>query len=136
MKNKYENYMHSELTGKIIKCAFEVYNELSYGLPERIYRRAFEKSLAINNLSYKREVYELITFKNQIIGKYYLDFLIENSVAVEMKVRNEIYQKDVIQLLSYLKAEKLTVGLITAFTKNGVKIKRIANTPDSVNQRD
>lgn len=124
------------MTGRIIKCAFEVYNELSYGLPERIYQRAFEKSLAINNLSYKREVYGSITFKNQNIGRYYLNFLVENSVAVEMKVRNEIYQQDVIQLLNYLKAEKLTVGLIAVFTKNGVKIKRLANTPDSANQRD
>lgn len=113
------------MTGRIIKCAFEVYNELSYGLPERIYQRAFEKSLAINNLSYQREVYGSITFKNQNIGRYYLDFLVENSVAVEMKVRNEIYQQDVIQLLNYLKAEKLTIGLIAAFAKKWSENKEI-----------
>jgi GxxExxY protein len=123
-----EEYPNSELTSKIIKCAFEVYNELGYGLPERVYQKALASAMSIAGLSYVREAYGLIKFRDQPVGKYFLDFLVENSVAIELKVRNEIYEQHQIQLLNYLKAKKLRVGLILAITNDGVKIKRIANT--------
>lgn len=123
-----KNYPHSELTKTIIKCAFEVYNELGYGLFERIYQKALAEALKAERLSFKREVYGLIKFKGETVGKYFLDFLVENKVAIEMKVRNEIYIKDTIQLLNYLKAKNLEIGLVLAITKEGVQIKRVANT--------
>ncbi len=123
-----KNYPHSDLTSRIIKSAFKVYNELGYGLPERIYQRALGEALSSEGILFVREAYGLIKFNDHIVGKYFLDFLVENSVAIEMKVRNEIYEKDVTQLLNYLKAKKLEIGLVLAVTKNGIKIKRLANT--------
>lgn len=61
------------------------------------------------------------------MGRYFLDFLIDDKIAVEIKVRREIYEIDWIQLLNYLKANSLKVGLLIVFTKYGVKIKRVAN---------
>jgi len=62
------------------------------------------------------------------VGKYYLDFLVEGKVAVELKVRNEIYSTHVNQLLNYIKSENLKIGLLLAVSKNGVLLKRLINS--------
>lgn len=122
-----KEYPSSKLTGQIIKAFFDVYNQLGYGLPEKIYQKALAKSMESKNLHFDREKYSLIKFNSCPVGKFFLDFLVENEVAVELKVRNEIYETDVIQLLNYLKSERLKIGLLLVFTKKGIKIKRIIN---------
>ena len=130
-KNLYKNnddYPESELTEKIIKCAFLVYRQLGYGLPERVYQRAFAKCLEDQKFAFNREKFGKILFDDVTVGKYFLDFFIENKVAVEFKVRNDIYETDVIQLLNYIKSENIKIGLLIVFTKKGLKIKRLANS--------
>ncbi|MCL5411113.1 MAG: GxxExxY protein [Patescibacteria group bacterium] len=122
-----KEYPLSNLTEQIISCAFEVYNQLGYGLPEKVYQKALAKNLEDKNLLYDREKYSLIKFNSCPVGKFFLDFLVENKVAVELKVRNEIYETDMTQLLNYLKSEKLKIGLLLVFTNKGVKIKRLIN---------
>jgi len=122
-----QNYPESKLTEIIISCAFRVFNELKYGLSEKMYQRALGKELNKRGLGLKKEKYGLIKFDNEVVGKYFVDFIVEDKVAVEMKVRSEIFQKDINQLLNYIKSEKLTVGLLLAFSKDGVKIKRLVN---------
>lgn len=131
-KDKYKNnskYPYSDLTDKIIGCTYEIYRKLGYGLPEKTYQKAFEECLKAQNLEYNREKYGKIKFNNADVGKYFLDFLIEGKVAVEFKVRHEIYETDAIQLLNYLKSENIPVGLLIVFTSNGLKIKRLINSP-------
>ena len=127
---KYENkdYPLSDLTEKIIKVAFDVFNEFGYGLPERIYQRAFAVELEKSNIEFKKERYGAIKYEGKVIGKYFLDFLVDGQVAVELKIRNELYQAHISQLLNYIKAENLPVGLLLAYSKDGVKVKRLANT--------
>ena len=130
-KDKYKNnpaYPESDLTEKIIGWAYKVYRELGYGLPEKTYQRAFAECLKENKLKYSKEKYGKIVFNNITIGKYYLDFLIGDKVAVEFKVRGDIYETDTIQLLNYIKSEDIPIGLVVVFTKKGLKIKRLANT--------
>jgi GxxExxY protein len=66
-------------------------------------------------------------FDGQEVGKYFVDFEIEDKIAVELKIRNEIYWTHLNQLLNYLKSEKLKIGLLLAISKNGVLIKRLVN---------
>lgn len=129
MENKYvkNQYPNSDLTGQLISFAYLIYDELGYGLPERVYQKSFQTLLAKNNIKYKKEKYGKIIFDNILVGKYFIDFLVEDRVAVEFKVRSEIYQKDVSQLLNYLKAENIQTGLIIAFSKEGIKLKRLIN---------
>lgn len=122
-----KNYRHSELTSKIIAAAYEVYGEMGYGLRERVYQRALAQALKSRDISFERECYGKIIFQGAVIGKYFLDFLVENKVAVELKVRSEIYQTDIGQLLDYIKSKELEVGLLIVFTKSGLKIKRMVN---------
>ena len=127
MKNN-KDYPESKLTEKIIGFAFDVFNDLKYGLKEKAYQKALEALLIENKINYQREKYGKIRYHGAIIGKYYLDFLIEGKVAVELKVRSEVYQKDIGQLLNYIKSEQIPVGLLIVMTKYRVEIKRLANT--------
>ena len=120
-----KEYPESELTSKIIKCTFNVYNKLGYGLPERIYQRALAKEFKLSEILYKKECYGKVVYYDEIIGKYFLDFLVENKIAVELKVRNHNYSSDESQLLGYLKANKIKIGLLLTITNTGVKIKRM-----------
>ena len=129
MENKYvkKQYPNSDLTGQLISFAYLIYDDLGYGLPERVYQKAFQALLAKKNFEFKKERYGKIIFDGVTVGKYFIDFLVENKVAVEFKVRSEIYQKDISQLLNYLKAENIQTGLIVAFSKEGIKLKRLIN---------
>ncbi|PIS07933.1 GxxExxY protein [Candidatus Berkelbacteria bacterium CG10_big_fil_rev_8_21_14_0_10_43_13] len=121
------DFADGDLTSEIIKCAFEVYNSLGYGLPERIYQKAMATALSHRNIKFKRENCGKVEFEGEVISRYFLDFLVEERVAVEFKVRNEIYQKDINQLLNYLKMKKIKVGLLLIISKKGVLIRRVVN---------
>lgn len=123
-----KQYPEAGLTHKIIGISYQVFNELGYGLKEKIYQHAMEAIFIESEIKYEKEKYGKIIYHDRIIGRYFLDFLIENKVAVELKISNEIYQKDTNQLLNYIKSEKLPVGLLLVLSKEGVKVKRLANS--------
>jgi len=125
IRNK--NFPESELTEKIIGCAFEVYKRLGHGIPEKIYQNAFAEMLSENNLNFRREKYGKIKFHDKIVGRYFLDFFVENKVAVELKARNDIFRNDVNQLLGYMKSEDVKLGLLIVFTRDGARVKRLIN---------
>jgi GxxExxY protein len=124
-KNIKTEYPESALTSKIINCAFKVFNVLGYGLPEKVYQTAMAREMETLKIHFKRECYGNIKYYDQIVGKYFLDFLVENKVAVELKVRNNQYKSDEKQLLSYLTAKNIKIGLLLIITDSGVKIKRM-----------
>jgi len=122
-----KDFLYGQLTRQIIDIANAVYEELHYGHPEKVYQKAFEYELEKLDFKFKRESYSKIQYDGKVVGRYFLDFLIDNKIAVEIKVRREIYESDWIQLLNYLKANGLKVGLLIIFMKYGVKIKRVVN---------
>lgn len=126
-KNVKKEYPESELTSEIINCIFKVYNELGFGLAERIYQKALAKEFDLNKIPYGKEHYGKILYRDEIVGKYFLDFLVNDKVAVELKVRNHNYSSDEAQLLGYLKSNKIKIGLLLTITNTGVKIKRLIN---------
>lgn len=119
--------VETELSRLVIGLIFEVYNQLSYGLSEKIYQAAFEEELRQHKIRYHREKYGKIRYKEKIVGRYFIDFVIEDKIAVELKVRNEIYQTHINQLLNYIKSENYPIGLLLAISKQGVLIKRLVN---------
>lgn len=124
--NQSENSLN-DLTEKIIGISFKVYNNLGYGYQEKVYQQALAKELEQSGILFKREKYAKILYDGEVIGKFYLDFLVENKVAIELKVRREMFPSDWTQLLNYLKAEKLKIGLLLVFSKHKVLVKRLIN---------
>ena len=128
MTQKRENqYPYMDLTEKIIGFTFKIFKEMGYGHPEKVYQKCFESELSKAGLKFQREKYSRIKYDGQVVGRYFLDFLIEDKIAVEIKVRREIYENDWIQLLNYLKARSIKIGLLLVFTKAKVIVKRLVN---------
>jgi GxxExxY protein len=119
-----EKYKHSALTSKIIKAAYNVHNELGSGFLEKIYHRAMVLELAAMGLTAEAEKALAIHFKGQKIGDHFVDILVENTVVVELKAIVALEVSNEAQLLNYLKATEIEVGLLINFGSS-VTIKRM-----------
>ena len=119
--------IYKEESYQIMGCCFEVYNLLMYGLREKNYQKALETVFEEQKVPFQSQLYVPIKLKEKIIGKYYLDFLINDMIALEIKVGDHFLTKDIQQLFSYLKAKNLKLGIIVNFTSKGIKYKRILN---------
>lgn len=117
-----------ELTYKIINALYSVYNELGFGYQEKYYYRALKIKFVQLGLQVQEQLIAKLLFADKSIGRYFLDFLINDSVVVELKVANEIYPRHIKQVLGYLQANNLSLGILAVYTKSGVKIKRIINS--------
>lgn len=106
----------NELTGKIIGAAIEVHRVLGPGLLESAYELALVKELANRGVSVERQVTLPIEYKGEIIDPgFRMDFLIENSVVVELKAVDEINKRHIAQTLTYMKLSNKSLGLLINF---------------------
>ncbi len=122
-----EDLLYHDLTREIIGVSYTVHNMLGFGHREKVLQRAHAIEYEKLGLKFKKECCVRIYYDGRIIAKYLMDFVIENKVVVELKLANDFYTKDVKQILSYLKANNLKLGLLIIFNKEGVKVKRIIN---------
>ncbi len=116
-------YLHSELTDKIIASAYEVHRELGAGFLEKVYENALLIELQTQGLKVKRQEPLNVYYKNKIIGDYYADLIIEDKVIIEIKAINEMNKAHEAQLINYLKATGIKIGLLINFG-NKLQIKR------------
>ncbi|QCX38449.1 GxxExxY protein [Aureibaculum algae] len=118
---KYKN-----ITEKIIGASFEVHKFFGNGFQEVIYQRALAWEFEQADLSFKREIEQKIYYKNlaKPIGKRRADFVVEEKVLVELKAVIELQDAHLAQVLNYLKAYKLEVGLLINFGSKSLTFKR------------
>jgi GxxExxY protein len=109
---------------EIAGVLFEVYNKIGYGYREKYYHYAIANELDTKNISYKRELYVPLIYKDKKVGKYYIDFLISGKIALEIKVADRFYKLHANQLLSYLHAKNIRLGILALITPEGIKYKR------------
>ena len=109
------NYKHSEITDKIIRAFYNVYNKLGYGFLEKVYERSLVIELRKLNLHCESQYPIDVYYENEVVGKYYADILVENSVIIELKADKNICPEHEAQLLNYLKATNIEVGLLLNF---------------------
>jgi GxxExxY protein len=116
---------HRELTQKIIGVFFEVYNELGHGFLESVYEAAFEVALVSNGMSVFRQIEVPVWFRGRKIGDFTADMLVEKSVLLELKAGRSLDPAHEAQLLNYLRATEIEVGMLFSF---GLKpeFKRLA----------
>jgi GxxExxY protein len=123
--------LHRDLTEKIIGIFYKVYNELGYGFLEKVYHNAMCLELSKNNLQFEKEKMINVFYDNEVVGEYYADLLIENKVIVEIKAAELLKEEFEYQLVNYLKATKIQIGLILNFGKKA-EIKRKIFNKESV----
>ncbi|MBI4931768.1 MAG: GxxExxY protein [Bacteroidetes bacterium] len=126
--------LHSDITKRIIKCFYEVYNTLGYGFLEKVYETALYLELKNENLIVDRQRPIEVYYKNELVGNYFADLIIENSVIVEIKAAEGIAEEHEFQLINYLKATDIEVGLLLNFGKKP-EFKRKIFSNDSVKIR-
>jgi GxxExxY protein len=114
---------HEELTEKIIKAFFKVYNTLGYGFLEKVYLNALLIELVKMGLIVTKEKRVLVYYEGEVVGDYNADLTVENVVICELKTSEQLYEGDENQLINYLKATEIEVGLLLNFGKRP-EIKR------------
>lgn len=119
--------VYPELSYKIVGAAFNTFNELDWGLPERSYQQALATELGNLGISFKREVYVPLKYKDSKVGRYYADFLVEDKILLETKIVSKFGFVHVKQLLNYLQSAGVKLGILIYFTKDGVKYRRVVN---------
>mgnify|MGYP000604450117 CR=1 FL=1 len=122
-----EKYKFSELTGLIIGCAMEVHTQLGNGFQEVIYQRALEIEFELNSIDASREHVMPIYYKHEHIGNRRVDFLINDTISVEIKARTKLEDVHLAQAINYLEAYDLEVGLLINFGAKSLQFKRLNN---------
>ena len=120
-------YKYSDITSIIIGCAMKVHNSLGKGFPEVIYQRAFLVELEKTTLRIQREVEQEVYYENKLVGKRRVDFLVEGKILVEVKAIDNYTASSFNQILNYLHAFNLEVGLLINFGKDRLEYKRFTN---------
>lgn len=120
-------YKHSEITETIIGCAMKVHNSLGKGFPEIIYQRAFLIELNKTALIIEREIEQPVYYEDQMVGKRRVDFLINKTILVETKAVNELNNSCTNQILNYIEAFNLEIGLLINFGNDRLEFKRFTN---------
>lgn len=119
--------LYPKLSYQLIGILFDVYNKLGYGYQEKYYQKAISSRLKECGLTFKEQVPIKIEFSDKEIGRYFLDFMIEDKIILEIKKLDKFFRKDIDQTYAYLKATSLELGILANFTKKGVQFKRIIN---------
>jgi len=124
---KRNDLLYPELSFRINGVLFDVFKQLGGGNREKYYQEAVKLGLQKAGLKFKEQFYVPLKFDGKIVGKYYLDFLIEDKIVLELKRGKIIAINNVDQVKQYLSALNLKLAIIASFTYNGVKINRILN---------
>lgn len=127
-----EKILYKDLSYKIMNSAFEVQNILGSGLTENIYEEALCHEFDLEWIKYKRQVPVDIFYKNKQIGRYVIDLIVENQIVLELKSVSALHESHDAQIISYIKATKLKLGILINFGQAKVEYKRILNS-DLVN---
>ena len=119
--------INTELTGKVIGCAMKVHSTLGSGFQEAIYQRALSIELGNNGIRHKREYEMPIHYHQELIGTRRVDFLVEDSLSVELKALTHIEDVHLAQAMNYLEAYNLPVGLLINFGGRSLQFHRLTN---------
>ena len=107
--------IHRELSEQVIGAFYETYNELGFGFLESVYENAFAMQLELAGFRVSRQHPIVVRFKGQKVGEFRADLLIENVLLVEIKSVTTLLPVHEAQLLNYLKATRIQVGLLVNF---------------------
>jgi GxxExxY protein len=108
-------YKHQEITRTILRCFYDVYNELGFGFLESVYEAALAQALRESGLEAKRQFPLPVFFRGEQVGDFRADLTVADSVVVELKAVRVLETVHEAQLLNYLRAFKFEIGLLLNF---------------------
>lgn len=125
--NEVSKIVEKDLSYKIVGILYEVHTKLGGRYQEKIYQAAVEKLLQRDKISYKKGLPVDLIFEGSKIGKYFLDFLIENRIILELKAVYRFHPEHFKQVQSYLKTNNLKLGILANFKGPKLIYSRILN---------
>jgi GxxExxY protein len=123
MKNS--NYLHSDLSEIIIKAFYKVYNTLGYGFLEKVYENALMIELDRSNLLCYQQRHLDVYYEGEKVGDYYADIIAEDKIIIELKAAEALCPEHEEQLVNYLRATDMEVGLLLNFGKKPQHKRRV-----------
>ena len=124
--------MDKTISERVIGCAYEVSNSLGAGFLEVVYENALCVELERNNIFYKRQKQLEVSYKNTVVGHYVADIIVENKLLLELKALPKLTSQHEAQVMNYLKATGIKVGLLMNFGIPKIGIKRIVCRYDEI----
>lgn len=126
MKSKKTELIYPDLSYNVVGALFEVYNELGESLQEKHYQKGLALALKDRNIKFREKVEVPIKFKDKKISNYFLDFLVDDKIIIELKTKS-LTKSYYDQLLSYLKTTDKRLGIVAVFGKDELRFRRVAN---------
>jgi len=119
--------IYPKLSYKLMGALFKVHNKLGSSYKEKYYQRAIEEELRLQKVPFEKEKMISIGYGNKGIGRYYLDFVIDRKIVLEIKAV-PFFKKDYLdQVLTYLDAAKLKLGIVANFRTKRLTYRRLVN---------
>ncbi|MFH5886045.1 GxxExxY protein [Halalkalibaculum sp. DA3122] len=127
---------YKQLTHKIIGSAMRVHSELGNGFQEVIYQRALEYEFKLNDITFVREFEMPVHYRDLQVGTRRVDFLVEDTISVELKAVIKLEDVHLAQAMNYLEAYNLEIGLLLNFGARSLGYKRLHNNSLNPDSRD
>jgi len=116
--------MNDQLTEKIIGAAYRVHNQLGFGFLESVYEKALSIELKKSGVAHETQTPIKVFYDGLVVGEFACDMLVEDVLVVELKSVKELIVVHEVQLVNYLNATKIDVGLLINFGPSKVTVKR------------
>jgi GxxExxY protein len=125
MEKQDSKLLHSELTEKILGVYYEVYNEIGHGFLESVYNNCMCLALTKVGMSFRRGFPVPVYFRGQDVGQFKADLVVDGSVLIELKAVQNLDRTHEAQIMNYLRATELEVGLLLNFGSPKPQFRRI-----------
>lgn len=126
----------SDFTGRVVELLYRVAREVGPGSPEARYRRAFQAAARSAGFLVTKGKAQELRWGDRVLGKYKVDFVLDNVLAVEIARGRDVPSEDFGRTLRYLRDSGLHLALLGVFGDHGVLVKRIINTPNGEDPSD
>ena len=119
------NYLHSELSEKILKAFYNVYNTLGFGFLEKVYENSMMVELKKLGLKCRQQQHIDVFYDEIKVGDYFADIVVEDKIIIELKAAEALAPEHEAQLVNYLRATDVEVGLLLNFGKKPEHKRRV-----------
>ena len=120
-----KSFLHGDITEKILEAAFEVSKEIGSGFLESVYKNAMVIALRAKGLKVEIEKPISVMFRGQSVGQFYADLFVDGKIIVELKAVSALAPEHSAQIINYLKATGIEVGLLINFGRPKIEYKRL-----------
>jgi len=131
-----EEYLYADLSKQIIGAFYKVYNTLGYGFLEKVYLNSLKIELEDIGIVVEKQKQIMVYYKSKQVGEYYAALIVENKIILELKAAETLVEEHEFQLINYLRATEIEVGLLLNFGKKPqISRKIFTNENKSVHLR-